>query len=315
MEDGEEDLTMAEGGVVIDQKIFDGLGDIEILKKEPMAYHTSFHIGGPAEYLVTPHTVDSLRMLVRRLNDSGIEPFIIGAGTNILVGDKGISDVVVKVYEFKCADRFEDDYCYLCGGDLLTAKVKMLSSRGFKCLQWAYGIPGTVGGAVHMNAGAFGSDISEWLVNVEVVDPSGEVRLIERCDINFGYRRSDVSKCGIVVGASFRFEREDPERLVREIDEYMEIRRQRHPLDYPNAGSIFKNPSKETPAGKLIEEVGLKGSRVGDAMVSKKHANFIVNLGRASAKDVLELIRRIQDEVWHKFDIFLEPEICIAGEL
>ncbi|HEC80238.1 MAG TPA: hypothetical protein ENI43_03170, partial [Firmicutes bacterium] len=160
-----------------------------------------------------------------------------------------------------------------------------------------------------------GSDISEWLVNVEVVDPSGEVRLIERCDINFGYRRSDVSKCGIVVGASFRFEREDPERLVREIDEYMEIRRQRHPLDYPNAGSIFKNPSKETPAGKLIEEVGLKGSRVGDAMVSKKHANFIVNLGRASAKDVLELIRRIQDEVWHKFDIFLEPEICIAGEL
>ncbi|HDM43202.1 MAG TPA: hypothetical protein ENG29_02290, partial [Firmicutes bacterium] len=105
------------------------------------------------------------------------------------------------------------------------------------------------------------------------------------------------------------------ERLVREIDEYMEIRRQRHPLDYPNAGSIFKNPSKETPAGKLIEEVGLKGSRVGDAMVSKKHANFIVNLGRASAKDVLELIRRIQDEVWHKFDIFLEPEICIAGEL
>jgi UDP-N-acetylmuramate dehydrogenase len=314
MEDSRRNLEMVEGRVMLNLDFLKGIEGLDISEGEPMAYHTSFHIGGPADYFVIPNSIDALKVLVKRLYDEGIRPFVFGAGTNLLVGDNGIRGIVINTLGIKSDELMTNDVINLLGGTPMIGKIRELSEKGIRCLQWAYGIPGTVGGAVYMNAGAFGSDISKWLFDVEVISPQGDLRKIDRRDLQLEYRRSDVSKHGIVVSASFRYEKDDPQVLLKEIDEFGKIRESRHPLNYPNAGSIFKNTSKEISAGKLIEEAGLKGLSVGDAIVSKKHANFIVNLGQARAIDVLELIRRVQDKVLHKFNVFLEPEITIAGE-
>ncbi|MGQ9706054.1 MAG: UDP-N-acetylmuramate dehydrogenase [bacterium] len=305
---------MVKGRLMTGIELFEGIDGLEVLTDEPMSYHTSFRIGGPANYFLIPKNIDSLMSLIKRLSFEEIKPFIFGAGTNLLVGDGGIRGVVVNMLGIVDNIVINDDSVKLPSGSLIINSVKKLSEKGIRCLQWAYGIPGTVGGAVHMNAGAFGSDISEWLSEIEIITQQGELRRVSRGDLQFEYRRSDIQKYGIVVSVSFRYEKEEPKLLLGEIDDYIKIRESRHPLDYPNAGSIFKNPSKAMPAGKLIEEAGLKGLRVGDALISKKHANFIINIGNASAKDVIELIRRVQDEVLHRFDVFLEPEITMIGE-
>jgi len=314
MENSRGNTKMAEGRTMLDLNFFEGIEDIDVLESEPMAYHTSFHIGGPADYFAIPKSIDALKILVKRLYDGGIKPFVFGAGTNLLVNDNGIRGIVINTLGIRDGEFITDDVVYLPSGTLMIGKIRELSVKGIRCLQWGYGIPGTIGGAVYMNAGAFGSDISKWLCGVEVITPQGDLKTIERKDLLFDYRRSDVSKYGIVISASFRCVREAPEVLLKEIGEFSKIREDRHPLDYPNAGSIFKNPSREMPAGKVIEEAGLKGLRVGDAMVSKKHANFIINIGQAKATDVMELIRKIQNEILHKFNLFLEPEITIVGE-
>lgn len=284
-----------------------------VLLDESMSKHTSFATGGNAKVFVRPANVLELSRMISFLNEHNIKYFILGCGSNILVTDKGFSNtVVIALADANCFSKIEinDDYITCGSGVKISSLLRACLLHGLSGLEFLCGIPGTVGGALVMNAGAYGQEIGSYVDFVEVVDSDGGIRKIKGEELFFSYRHG-VDQ-GIVVGAGIRAGKAELNQIKNKCSEYMKKRNIAQPKGN-NAGSVFRNPTG-TFAGKLIEEAGLKGFSVGDAFVSDKHANFIINRGKATSSDIQELMNVVVSKVKEQSGILLEPEIKIVGE-
>ena len=285
----------------------------KVLFDEPLKNHTSFCIGGPADALIIPKDENDLKNLLNFAKKNGIPLTVMGNGTKLLVRDKGIDGVVVKIKG--CFDKvtISGPKVKAGAGYLLANLSRLVANHGLSGLEFVVGIPGTVGGGVVTNAGAHGFMMSEIVTNVTVMNVEGKLKKYSKNDLGFGYRQSKLQNSKtIVLNVEIELKKDDVDKIEKRMREYIEWRKKNQPLDLPNAGSIFKNPTG-IPAGKLIDMAGLKGMRLGDAKISEKRANFIVNLGNATAQDVLSLMKKVQKEVWEKYRIKLEHEIRIIG--
>jgi len=294
--------------------------DTDVLFDEPMWRHTTFRIGGPADALVTGSTDKQISKAVQWAQDRGHPIMILGAGSNLLVKDLGVRGLVLKMAgDFETILLVSETH-----GSSATIKagaavsIRRLSKyaleHGLAGMNFALGIPGTVGGALRMNAGAWGACMADRTTLIRVLMPGGDVIPIDRDRLRFSYRSLELEKGAVILGGHFKLDRADPASLEEEAKRIQEKRRLSQPFSLPSAGSFFRNPPGETTAGEFIEKAGLKGHRVGDAEVSTKHANFIVNKGQARASDVLSLMRRIQATVFERFGVQLEPEVTIVGQ-
>lgn len=282
----------------------------KILINEPLAKYSTFKIGGLADIYLEPANVDELLNLLKYLRSKDVDFIILGNGSNVLISDEGFRGAVINLEFGLNFIRIEGE-CVVAGAGVKLARfVDFCVENGFKGVEMLAGIPGTLGGAIIMNAGAYSGEISDYLVDVDVIRDFELVRL-KKEECGFGYRTSNLSN-DIVVQARFKFPSGDIEEMKRIRREILIKRNQTQPVNFPNAGSIFKNPPGNF-AGKLIEEAGLKGVQIGGAQISEKHANFIINKGNATARDVLELIKLAQSKVYEKFGIKLELEIRLIG--
>lgn len=292
----------------------------EIRLNEPMSRHTSFRIGGPADVFAVPRDRSDLSLLIRETAARKLPVFILGAGTNLLVRDGGLRGVVIsmeRISGIKEERRYRSIggmYCVVRveAGAMLPRLLGFAAERGLSGLEFAAGIPGTVGGAVCMNAGTSKGEIGDVIDSVTMLSPSEEV-IKTREEMEFGYRRASIPAGHVVVEARLVLRLDDTERIKVRVQDILKRRQQTQPITLPNAGSIFKNPLDEA-AGRLIEKAGLKGAAVGDAEVSERHANFIVNKGGAKAGDVIRLMEMVQARVLEVHGVRLEPEIKIIGE-
>jgi len=283
---------------------------------EPLARHTSFRIGGPADLLVVPESVEELALVLRAAGGCAARVTLLGGGSNVLVGDRGVRGVVVKLGRgFARVEWHEGE-----GGAEVRAGAaanlgrlaRAAATRGLAGLEHAEGIPGTVGGALFMNAGAYGGDVAGAAIAVEGLDASGEPAVLPREALGFRYRGAALPPRFVVTAVRFALRREDPAAVRRRLEEVRQHRVASQPHGRANAGSIFKNPAGDH-AGRLIDVAGLKGARVGRARISERHANFIVNEGGASAEDVKGLMDLAQRVVWERSGIWLEPEVRFVG--
>lgn len=289
-----------------------GIGEIRF--QELLAPYTTWKIGGPADLFIVPKNKEQLAAAVRLLNDHGIAWTVIGRGSNLLVTDKGIRGAVIKLGDAMETVRFEGTTVY-AGASFSFIKLSVLAGKeGLTGLEFAGGIPGSVGGAVYMNAGAHGSDVSHIFKQAEIVLNTGELVTMSARDMQFAYRHSMLHQLpGIVTEAVFELQSGDRKEIAGAMAAYKDRRLRTQPLQLAVAGSVFRNPENNF-AAKLIEEAGLKGLRIGGAEVSPLHANFIVNIGNATALDVLALIEKVQQTVWEKNGIKLVPEVLVVGE-
>lgn len=297
-------------------KLLENLAGKENVKvDEPMKNHTSFKIGGPADFLVTPCSVESICEIIKLCNNEKLPIFIMGNGTNLLVSDKGIRGVVVKIYDNLNSCFVKEDYIEAYAGILLSKLSDIALENELAGLEFASGIPGTLGGAVAMNAGAYGGEMKDVVVETEFIDKSGNIKVIRGNEHQFGYRTSFIQKqSGIAVRTVIKLKKGDRASIKALIDDLTARRQDKQPLEMPSAGSVFKRPEGYF-AGKLIEDCGLRGYSIGGAQVSEKHCGFIVNKGDATSKDILDLIRYIQKTVKDKFNVELQTEIRLVGEL
>ncbi len=289
----------------------------EIRYGEPMKNHTSFKIGGPADIMVFPQDLQDLANLLHIADEEKVSLFILGKGTNILVKDGGIRGIVVNLQRFdKIMIESEDEngeaVIFAEAGVNLSRLLNFTASHGLTGLEFTAGIPGSVGGAVFMNAGSFDGEIKDVLKQIRMMDLKGNVIEIDREDIKFSYRTAKLPK-GIILGGSFALHKNNSKKIKDKITVLIGRRKEKQPVGAPSAGSVFKNPAGGY-AGALIESAGLKGYRIGDAEVSEKHANFIVNKGRAIAKDVISLINVIKEKVKKEKGVALKLEIKIIGK-
>lgn len=286
----------------------------EILFNEPLSAYTTWKVGGPADVLVTPKSKADLVKTIRILNEHQTPWTVIGRGSNLLITDKGVRGVVIRLGEALETLRFEGT-TVIAGGSYSFIKLSVLAGKkGLTGLEFASGIPGTVGGAVYMNAGAHGSDVSRILKQAEVLKDTGELVIMQKEDLQYDYRHSVLHGTpGIVTEAVFELQDGDRQEIAAAMAAFKERRLKTQPLQLPCCGSVFRNPQNGF-AAKLIEESGLKGMRVGGAEVSTLHANFIVNTGQASAEDVLTLINQVKDTVLEKHGVALQPEVLVVGE-
>ncbi len=285
-----------------------------VLPNEPLADYTTWKIGGPADLLIVPHGKEELAAAVKLLHEHGVSWTSLGRGSNMLVSDKGIRGVVVKPGSGLDYARFEGQTVY-AGAAFSFIKLSVLAGKeGLTGLEFAGGIPGTVGGAVYMNAGAHGSDVSRIFQSAQIVTETGELVTYGREAMAFDYRHSMLHESkGFVVEAVFELERGVREEIAATLASYKERRIRTQPLHLAVAGSVFKNPPGDF-AARLIQEAGLKGYRVGGAEISVQHANFIVNTGQATAEDVLTLMAHIQSTVKARYGVELVPEVLVVGE-
>ena len=297
---------------VFQRKMADFLPHVELRFQEPMSAHTSFRIGGPVEVMAFPKSVGELAELLKvsTLLDCG--PVILGAGTNVLAPDRGMDGLVICLKG--CLDgmeRLDDTTIYVAAGVTMTRAAVFAAELGLSGLEFAHGIPGTVGGGVYMNAGAYGGEICQVCRSVTVMDMAGNTRQIPGADMDFSYRHSCLEETGeIVVSAEFALAPKDPQQIKDTMRELMGKRSASQPLDLPSAGSAFKRPVGGYAAA-LIDQAGLKGYQVGGAAISTKHAGFAVNMGGATSEDVKTLLRRVSDMVYERSGIRLEPEVRI----
>lgn len=282
----------------------------EVRFAEPLAAHTSLKIGGPADAMAFPKSIAEVSDLMSRITGAQLPFFVLGAGSNLLVKEGGIAGIVLNL---KRMNKIEiDGTMVVSEGGVLYPKLAIEAmGRGLSGLEFAAGIPGTVGGAVAMNAGIPGEDTASVLKEVVHVDLEGAPRRYPKEALQFGYRHV-LLPAGVVVSASFHLVSAPIAKIEEKIKRLLQRRRETQPLSYPNVGSVFKNP-EGTFAGKLIEEVGLKGDRIGDAQISEKHGNFIINRGRATADDALALIKKAGRQVEREMGVTLELEVKIVG--
>ncbi len=281
-----------------------------IALNEPLGKYTSMRVGGPADFYLEPVDKDDLVSVISYLRERSIPFLMLGRGSNMLVSDEGVRGVVINIESGLSDVRMEGDLVVAEAGVKLTKFVDFCIQRGFAGVEMLAGIPGTLGGAVVMNAGAHGGEISDHLVDVEVFSKA-TVQRIKKADAGFAYRTSRFAG-DIVLRASFRLPKGEKEELIKRRSEYLRQRNLTQPTALPNSGSMFKNPIGNF-AAKLIEQAGLKGKRVGGAQISEKHANFIVNLGSATAADVMTLIDLAQRTVHQNAGILLEVEVKLVG--
>ncbi len=290
------------------------VSDEQIKLEEPMKNHTTFRIGGPAKVFVTPRTSEEVRAIVAVCREGKIPYYIVGNGSNLLVSDQGYEGVIIQIYREMNEIRVEGDTITAQAGALLSAIANRALEEGLAGFEFASGIPGTLGGACIMNAGAYGGEMKDVIREVTFLTPEGEVRAVPADQMEFGYRTSIVARTGaIVLGAGIQLQRGDKDEIRARMEELREKRVSKQPLEYPSAGSTFKRPEGYF-AGKLIQDAGLRGFAVGGAQVSEKHCGFVVNKGGAAAADVAELMRRVSDKVEEQFGVRLEPEVKRLGE-
>ncbi len=280
--------------------------------REPLAKHTSYRVGGPADIYAAPSSRASLRQTLEWAQEKKLPVFILGKGTNLLVSDSGFRGIVVRLNAC-CREWKQKATRVTIGSGLLLKKaLERLADAGLGGYQKIYGIPGTIGGALRMNAGAFGTEISDHLLWVEVMDWSGEVQRIPKEKLGFGYRRGITNRAWVILSGTFDLEKTDPEKIRQEMREVLNRRRKKQPLSRASAGSVFKRPPGHY-AGALIQEAGLKGFHHGHVLVSRKHANFIINAGGASASGIKELIEIVRLKVFEKSGVHLELENELVG--
>ena len=295
--------------------ITDRLNDnkISYVLNEPMSAHTTFKIGGAADILVTVKTVDELCCTVKACRESDIPYMILGNGSNLLVSDEGIEGAVI-VLEGAFKEITVDDRIITAGaGAKLSRLCTTALEHSLSGLEFAYGIPGTVGGAMYMNAGAYGGEMKDVALSVTALTAGGEIREYGADEMQLGYRTSVFKKSGdIILFAKYQLHNGEPSAIKARMEEVMGRRKSKQPLEYPSAGSVFKRPEGAF-AGTLIEQCGLKGKTVGGAQVSEKHAGFIINIGGATCDDVMGLVKLVQDTVKEQTGYFLEREIIRTG--
>ncbi|MBO4433410.1 MAG: UDP-N-acetylmuramate dehydrogenase [Clostridia bacterium] len=279
---------------------------------EPMSKHTTFKIGGRADIFVLPRSEEELIFAVNAAKRTKTPFFVCGKGSDLLVSDNGIEGAVICLNEMK-GIIIDKENVTVAAGQSVQSLCLEVQKAGLSGLQFAYGIPGTVGGAIYMNAGAYGGEFSDCTNAVKYLDESGEIKEAKREELNFGYRTSAFQKNkGIILSAQLKLSSGDPDKILREMNGYLSRRKEKQPLEYPSAGSVFRRPEGNF-AGTLIEKSGLKGEKVGGAEVSKKHAGFIVNTGGATSKDVKTLIERIQKKVLKDSGVALQREVIYIG--
>lgn len=285
-----------------------------VYANEPMWRHTSFRIGGPADVLVVPKDKEDLIALLQVISDLQAPFYVVGAGTNLLVRDEGVRGVVIRIAgTFSDVSREKGSVVKSGAGALLPVVCHKAASWGLSGLEFANGIPGTVGGAIAMNAAAYGCSICEVVQVVRAVTYEGRCLEFGRDELEPGVKTTRVLQDPlIVVEADFALQHDDPDAIGERMNRYFGERSRRQPLSLPSAGCAFKNPAGEG-AGRFIDAAGLKGTRIGGAEVSRVHANFIVNTGDATAKDVLSLMEKVQDVVYSRFGVTLEPELRVLG--
>ena len=283
------------------------------LLNEPMSRHTSYGIGGPAGAYITPRDRDDLRRILHFADEQNIPVFFIGSGSNLLVADEGLNGIVITL--IKSFNKLEIKGCHIYAetGVMLGHMVKHCIKQKLTGLETMVGVPGTLGGALMMNAGAFGSEISNCLKNVDVMTLTGEIKQYSVKDIDFNYRHSSFKKNEIIMSANFVLKKATKQEIINKRAKASAGRKETQPLRFRSAGSLFKNPKKDVAAGYLIDKAGLKGTHRGDAEISEKHANFFVNHGKANAEDVVFLIRLARKTVEKKFGINLELEVKTLG--
>ena len=291
-----------------------GLPDTEIRLDEPFSLHTSFRIGGPADLMLLPRSVEDLQTIVRTAWERSYPLVVVGNGSNLLVRDGGVRGLVLKVAENLSRTRFDGVEGYAQSGALLAAVSKEAAAHSLSSLEFAVGIPGTIGGGVIMNAGAYGGEMKDVVTQVRSVDDRGELHALSAEEMQFGYRRSALQGRGwLVVDIDMRLEQGQRDEIQTRMADFTHQRESKQPLEMPSAGSVFKRPPGRY-VGPMVEGLGLKGHTIGGAQVSTKHAGFIVNTGNATAAEVLALIDYVRQRVLDEFGVRLETEVRVIGE-
>ena len=296
------------------QAIFAGCTAKELLLEEPMAKHTSFRIGGPADVLAQPADEAELAALLKRAAEHAVPVTLIGNGSNLLVRDKGIRGLVIKLSNsFSDMKALGNELTFGSGISLAMASKKA-ASLSLSGLEFAVGIPGTIGGAVYMNAGAYDGEMAKVVTSVRVMDREGKISELKASELAFAYRHTALQNSGlIVISVTVALQPGEAESIAAKMADFSQRRISKQPLELPSAGSMFKRPPGYF-AGTLIDQTGLKGYTVGGAQVSTKHAGFVVNVGGATAQDVLQLISDVQSKVFAAHGVRLEPEVLVLGE-
>jgi UDP-N-acetylmuramate dehydrogenase len=286
----------------------------KVKRNEPLSQHTTMKIGGPADLFIEPSSLENIQKVMTFIKERQLPWRAIGRGSNLLVSDKGIEGVVIRLGSGLSHLSINESSITVGGGHSLVSLSTLISKKGLSGLEFASGIPGSVGGAVYMNAGAHGSDINKILTKAHVLFEDGSIEWLSNNEMEFTYRTSVLQKKrpGVVLEAEFKLTMGDRTAIVSQMQKNKDYRKETQPWNFPCAGSIFRNPLPNY-AGKLIEEAGLKGFQIGGAKISEMHGNFIVNAGNATAKDVLDLIQYIKDKILQLYGIKMETEVEIIG--
>ena len=296
------------------QRFSEILNENQILEAEPMSRHTTFRIGGPADLFLIPKSIEEIRRTVAVCREEGIPWFVLGNGSNLLVSDKGYQGVVIQLYKGFGEVKVQGCQITAQAGALLSQIAAAAREESLTGFEFAGGIPGTLGGAVVMNAGAYGGEMKDVVKEVTVLTREGEIRTLQAEELAMGYRTSAIKEAGyIVLSAVLSLEKGDKEQIKARMQELAGMRSSKQPLQYPSAGSTFKRPEGYF-AGKLIMDSGLRGYQVGGAQVSEKHCGFVINTGNATARDVRNLMADVQRIVEEKYGVKLEPEVKFLGD-
>lgn len=296
------------------KELCDAAGTQNVLADEPMSRHTTFRIGGPADYFVTASCAEEIRKIIGACRRNSTAYYIMGNGSDLLVGDKGYRGVIIQLFKRMSDIRVEGERIYVQAGALLSKTAAAACEASLTGMEFASGIPGTMGGALRMNAGAYGGEMKHIVESADVLTADGEVRTLTVEELGMGYRTSVISRNDYVaLEAVLKLQRGDRDQIRARMEELKEKRISKQPLEYGSAGSTFKRPEGYF-AGKLIEDAGLRGYRVGDAQVSEKHCGFVINRGNATAAEVAQLMEDVADRVEEKFGVRLQPEVKKIGE-
>ena len=294
--------------------IFAGCTAKPLLAQEPMAKHTSFRIGGPADVLAQPADEAELAALLKRAGEHAVPVTLVGNGSNLLVRDKGIRGLVIKLSNIFSSITVEGNVLTFGSGISLAMASKKAASLSLSGLEFAVGIPGTIGGAVYMNAGAYDGEMAKVVTSVRVMDREGKISELKASELAFAYRHTALQNSGLIVtSVTCVLQPDEADAIAAKMADFSQRRISKQPLELPSAGSMFKRPPGYF-AGTLIDQTGLKGYTVGGAQVSTKHAGFVVNVGGATAQDVLQLISDVQSKVFAAHGVRLEPEVLVLGE-
>ena len=296
------------------KKLEEIIDESKIKYNEPMKKYTTMKVGGPCDAIIFPESIEDIKNVIKFCSDEKIKYYVIGNGSNLLVKDEGIQAVIVKIGHKFSNVSIKGNIIEVLAGCTMPLLSKFAKKNLLSGLEFSCGIPGTIGGGIKMNAGAYGSEISNVIETVTYMDEKQNIKTIKKEECEFGYRKSifTLNSNYIILSATFKLTPGKENEIEEKMRINSEARREKQPLEYPNFGSVFKRPEGYF-VGKLVSDAGLRGYTIGGAQVSKKHTGFIVNIGNATCKDVMDLIKYIQDTVYEKFEVRLTPEVVIIG--